>query len=53
MPPQQPDGLLDLFDQLLDFRAHLRLPWAAIPARPDRCSDPPPPMQPNASIARQ
>jgi hypothetical protein len=23
MPPQQPDRLLDLVDQLLDFRAHL------------------------------
>jgi hypothetical protein len=22
MPPQQPDRLLDLFDQLVDFRAH-------------------------------
>jgi hypothetical protein len=22
MPPQQPDRLLDLIDQLLDFRAH-------------------------------
>jgi hypothetical protein len=22
MPPQQPDRLLDLLDQLLDFRAH-------------------------------
>jgi len=22
MPPQQPDRLLDLFDQSLDFRAH-------------------------------
>jgi hypothetical protein len=22
MPPQQPDRLLDLFDELLDFRAH-------------------------------
>jgi hypothetical protein len=22
MPPQQPDRLLDLFDQLFDFRAH-------------------------------
>jgi hypothetical protein len=25
MPPQQSDGLLDLVDQLLDFRAHLHL----------------------------
>jgi hypothetical protein len=24
MPPQQSNGLLDLFDQLLDFRAHQR-----------------------------
>jgi hypothetical protein len=22
MPPQQPDRLLDLFDQLVNFRAH-------------------------------
>jgi hypothetical protein len=35
MPPQQSDGLLDLFDQLLDFGAHLRNPSAAaIPLRP-------------------
>jgi hypothetical protein len=35
MPPQQPDRLLDLIDQLLDFRAHgsIRQP-AAIHAGP-------------------
>jgi hypothetical protein len=27
MPPQQPDRLLDLFDQLLDFRAHRLRPF--------------------------
>jgi hypothetical protein len=26
MPPQQPDRLLDLIDQLLDFRAHCLQP---------------------------
>jgi hypothetical protein len=26
MPPQQPDRLLDLVDDRLDFRAHVRLP---------------------------
>jgi hypothetical protein len=32
MPPQQPDRLLDLRDQLLDFRAHdlLRRPDAIL-----------------------
>jgi hypothetical protein len=28
MPPQQPDRLLDFFDQFLDFRAHVLLRYA-------------------------
>jgi hypothetical protein len=37
MPPQQPDRLLDLIDQLLDFRAHDVVPFGrAIRAGPRR-----------------
>jgi hypothetical protein len=30
MPPQQGDGLLDLFDGAFGFRAHGKLVWAAV-----------------------
>jgi hypothetical protein len=36
MPPQQPDRLLDLIDQLFDFRAHGMFRSAATIPRPAR-----------------
>src|SRR5262249_5915827 len=50
MPPQQPDRLLDLIDQLLDFRAHdmFRRPGDSRRAR-EGCSDPAMRTQPTAT----
>jgi hypothetical protein len=55
MPPQQPDRLLDLLEELFDFGAHEFIRSsrrAAIPGRPPRCSDPAAPAQPAGGAAR-
>jgi hypothetical protein len=55
MPPQQPDRLLDLLDELLDFGAHEFIRWAAGPrftAGTPRCSDPVGAAQPAGGAPR-
>jgi hypothetical protein len=55
MPPQQPDRLLDLLEELFDFGAHEFIRSsrrAAIHGRPPRCSDPAAPAQPAGGAAQ-
>jgi hypothetical protein len=35
MPPQQPDRLLDLFDEVFDFSAHFARPICSCPLTPN------------------
>jgi hypothetical protein len=55
MPPQQPDRLLDLLEELFDFGAHEFIRssrGAAIHGRPPRCSDPAAAAQPVGGAAQ-